>query len=132
MFSVPVQKLKLENRQSKGGRTKRQRGQSGKDRDAGQGSAIISSDPFSSPEISLDENENGIPDECEGEERMYGEGTGDPEAVMQAWADFYEWADQQPWGPDCGLSGAEQFQSMVDKLLELGLPVQYPLGTAQD
>ena len=46
---------------------------------------------------------------------------------MQAWTDFYDWADEQPWGPDSGLSGAEQFQSMVDKLLELGLPVQYPL-----
>jgi hypothetical protein len=85
-------------------------------------------------QLSLDENENGIPDECEeGQDGMFGGGEqdscettdgGDWEARGEAWADYFDWAFEQNWGPASGLSGAEQFQLMVDKLLELDLPVR--------
>jgi hypothetical protein len=85
-------------------------------------------------EISLDENENGVPDECEGEGMMMGAGMMEGEGVAgetptpprEAWAAYYEWVAEQNWGPDSELSGAEQFQLMVDKLIELGLPVRNP------
>ncbi|MFH1418476.1 MAG: hypothetical protein ABII12_09370, partial [Planctomycetota bacterium] len=94
-------------------------------------------------EISEDENENGIPDECEGEGLLGGGGgggnspTGSPEGSAApvplgqvdpeaAWLAFIEWSWEQDWGPDSSVSGAAQFQMMVDKLQELGLPVERP------
>jgi hypothetical protein len=84
--------------------------------------------------VSLDENENGIPDECEQEEMggggfeqesfLFGEELPDREALMQAWAEYFDWAFDQDWGQDSALFGAEQFQLMADKLQELGLPVR--------
>ena len=80
-------------------------------------------------QISLDENENGIPDECEEENRLGGE-FGPPfensEAYWAAVAEYREWAMQQAWGSNSELSGAEQFQRMVAKLQELGLPLRDP------
>lgn len=84
--------------------------------------------------LSEDANENGIPDECEGELLMGG-GSGPPlsgsssSAVFDeeaAWAEFYEWSFAQEWGPDSELSGSEQFELMLDKLKELGLPTGRP------
>jgi predicted outer membrane repeat protein len=78
-------------------------------------------------EISLDENENGIPDECEEQQRGQGmqqESFGDPAAYAEAWAEYWDWARQQTWGPNSEYTGAEQFQQMTDKMRELGLPVQ--------
>ena len=76
-----------------------------------------------------DENENGIPDECEEENRLGGE-FGPPfensEAYWAAVAEYREWAMQQGWGSNSELSGAEQFQRMVAKLQELGLPLRDP------
>jgi len=43
-----------------------------------------------------------------------------------AWEEFYEWAWDRCWGPDCLQSVEEQFQDYVDKLSELGLPVVGP------
>jgi len=37
-----------------------------------------------------------------------------------------EWADAQCWGLSCETTGAEQFQSYLDKLAELGLPTDGP------
>ena len=51
---------------------------------------------------------------------------GDPEALRAAWAEYYEWLHEQDWGPSSELTGAEQFQLMVDKLNEFGLPVRNP------
>jgi hypothetical protein len=51
---------------------------------------------------------------------------GTPTPPREAWAAYYEWVAEQNWGPDSELSGAEQFQLMVDKLIELGLPVRNP------
>ncbi len=93
-------------------------------------------------EISDDENENGIPDECEGEGPLGGgEGGGggapmgapfgDPTpgpvgGVPDAWAAFFDWSMDQSWGPDAEISGAAQFQMMINKLDELGLPMADP------
>jgi hypothetical protein len=91
--------------------------------------------------ISFDENENGIPDECEGEGMMMGGGmmmeeesadgtpapAGEtPTPPWEAWAEYYEWVAEQNLGPDSEPSGAEQFQLMVDKFIKLGLPVRNP------
>jgi hypothetical protein len=66
----------------------------------------------------VDENANGIPDECEGggdglmggggqegcEQGSAGaegtDGNGDLAARMRAWAEFHEWCNAQDWGPD--------------------------------
>ncbi len=93
-----------------------------------------------------DVDENGIPDECEtqqmqgggeGAEAMGGEGmpespSGDegdgqtPEALAAAWDEFYAWNAEQTWGPASGLTGAEQYELLVCKLEELGLPTENP------
>ena len=89
---------------------------------------------------SLDENENGILDECEvellmggsdGESMMSGggegEGTGFDEAA--AWEIFFEWYDEQAlhersdWGT---LSGSGRFHRIMDELQLLGLPFAAP------
>ncbi|MFH1417762.1 MAG: hypothetical protein ABII12_05675, partial [Planctomycetota bacterium] len=94
-------------------------------------------------EISDDENENGIPDECEGAAPEGGGGDsgggplGDSEAPPvtplladvdpeAAWLAFFDWTLEQKRGPDSDVSGAAQFQMMVNKLQELGLPVERP------
>ncbi len=88
-------------------------------------------------EISDDENENGIPDECEGEGLMGGGGApmgapssgptfGPVDDDSDAWAAFFEWSMDQSWGSDADMSGAAQFQMMVNKLDELGLPLADP------
>ena len=78
-------------------------------------------------QISLDEDEDGIPDECEEQMRSGGsELLGDPGSMSAAWTAFNEWAAQQDWGPNSEYTGAEQFQRMVAKLQELGLPVRNP------
>lgn len=41
-----------------------------------------------------------------------------------AWLEFYDWASEQCWGPDCSTTGAEQFQAYVQELEALGLPVE--------
>ncbi len=78
----------------------------------------------------------GIPDECEGEALMGGGSPlgspfsgptlgsvgGDPDA----WAAFFEWSMDQSWGAEADISGAAQFQMMVNKLDELGLPLSHP------
>lgn len=87
-------------------------------------------------EISADVNTNGIPDECEGESLM---GGGGGESMMSssqssesewseeaAWEAFYDWAIAQCWGPNCETGMDEQFQAMIAKLQELGLPAQMP------
>ena len=78
--------------------------------------------------ISEDENENGIPDECEGgRDGGGGGGGGDEDAdTDEAWGEFIEWSLEQEWGPTAETSGAEQFKTMVDKLKELGLPLKSP------
>ncbi len=86
-------------------------------------------------EISDDENENGIPDECEGGGESGGGGEGAPSGdgdqaggadTDAAWAAFFEWSMDQSWGPDADISGAAQFQMMINKLDELGLPLADP------
>ena len=89
--------------------------------------------------ISQDVNANGIPDECEGggggggsaPEGGGGDQGGGDEGLSEteteaAWASFFDWSMQQTWSPAAETSGAEQFQMMVDKLRELGLPMQHP------
>ena len=77
--------------------------------------------------ISEDENENGIPDECEGGRDGSGGGGGDEDAdTDEAWAELFEWSLDQQWGPTAEASGSEQFQTLVDKLRELGLPLKNP------
>jgi hypothetical protein len=86
-----------------------------------------------SAEPSLDCNSNGIPDECEGgsmragmmeqESLTVGLFPGDT-AYAEAWTEYWEWARRQDWGPDSELTGAEQFELMVAKLQELGLPMR--------
>ncbi len=51
------------------------------------------------------------------------QGPGDTDA---AWEALYEWAYDRCWGPDCALTLEQQFQAYVDKLTELGLPVEGP------
>jgi len=77
--------------------------------------------------ISEDWDTNGVPDECEGQQMiaMMGGGGGPPdpgEWDADHWIVFYDWALQQCWGPDCENSMFEQFEAMIDKLRELGLP----------
>ncbi len=95
---------------------------------------------------SNDADENGIPDACEtqqmqgggeGPAAMGGEGMpespagsdGDglsPEELAAAWDEFYAWNAEQTWDPASGLSGAEQYELLVCKLEELGLPIENP------
>jgi len=87
-------------------------------------------------EISEDIDTNGIPDECEGESLMGGGGEesmmssgegGDSEwSEEAAWESFYEWSITQCWGLDCEAGMDEQFEAMIDKLRELGLPEERP------
>ncbi|MFH1417607.1 MAG: hypothetical protein ABII12_04890 [Planctomycetota bacterium] len=88
-------------------------------------------------EISDDANENGVPDECEGEGLLGGgdapTGDGDPtgdglsaDEAEAAWAEFVDWSMQRTWGPDADCGGGEQFQSLVDELEALELPVRSP------
>lgn len=79
--------------------------------------------------FSEDANENGIPDECEesglfGGDSMMGGSEQFPVDEEAAWEAFYEWSFSQCWGPQCALSPSEQFQLYLDKLAELGLPVE--------
>ncbi len=63
------------------------------------------------------------------DEGLQGEGDGLPlseEEQAAAWEAYFDWAAQQDWGPDSERTGSEQFQAMVDKLAELGLPVEQP------
>jgi hypothetical protein len=98
---------------------------------------------------SQDTNANNIPDECEGGQGAMappggGTGSGDGSAICDGdtavvemmntvqsapdlgagWEAYYEWAFDQCWGPDCTLSEYQQFRVYVDKLTELGLPVE--------
>ncbi|MBI5764532.1 MAG: hypothetical protein HZA51_13520 [Planctomycetes bacterium] len=70
---------------------------------------------------------DGIPDECAFERpSMMNEGALDCEPAENldaAWLAFYEWSLQQCWGSNCPLNGAEQYQAIVDKKCELGLPI---------
>ncbi|MBN2560798.1 MAG: right-handed parallel beta-helix repeat-containing protein [Phycisphaerae bacterium] len=70
-----------------------------------------------SSRVSEDKNANGVPDECE-----------NAEDVRQdvARAAFYEWYDRQAWGPKGKHDSRQQFQMVVDKLRELGLPLRHP------
>lgn len=87
-------------------------------------------------EISEDTDTNGIPDECEGESLMGGGGEesmmssgegGDSEwSEEAAWESFYEWSITQCWGLECEAGMDEQFEAMIDKLRELGLPEERP------
>lgn len=76
---------------------------------------------------SRDVNRNGIPDECDSgiEEMTMMSMPACPTAedLNAAWAAFYAWSLQQCWGPNCPLTGAEQYQAIVDKKCELGLPI---------
>jgi len=75
--------------------------------------------------VSLDENENGIPDECEGGQRgELGGDFEDPEELMQACAEYFEWLAGQQWLADPELPGSERFQVIAEKMQELGLPVR--------
>jgi hypothetical protein len=82
---------------------------------------------------SADANNNHIPDECESEgyeNSSAQQGDGESESPCtgfseeECWAVFWDWATQQCWGPDCELSGYEQYQALVSKLNELGLPLE--------
>lgn len=42
----------------------------------------------------------------------------------EAWIEFYDWAQNQCWGPNCPTTGTEQFQAYADDLKWLGLPVE--------
>lgn len=78
-----------------------------------------------SSELSTDENENNIPDDCEEEMMMRGgEGSNfaSSEDEAEAWVEFYEWCFEQEWGTTSELSGSEQFNALVAKQLQLGLP----------
>jgi hypothetical protein len=46
--------------------------------------------------------------------------------LEQAYADFHLWCFAQEWGPGASTSGSEQFQAMVEKMRELGLPLRKP------
>ncbi|HVP12101.1 MAG TPA: dockerin type I domain-containing protein, partial [Phycisphaerae bacterium] len=75
--------------------------------------------------VSPDENENGIPDECEGGQRgVTGGELEDPEELMEAWAEYFEWLAGQGWLAGSELSGGERFGLMAEKMRELGLPVR--------
>ncbi|HVP13829.1 MAG TPA: hypothetical protein VMV94_21830 [Phycisphaerae bacterium] len=75
--------------------------------------------------VSLDENENGIPDECEGGHRgWFGGEFGSPEELMEAWVEYFDWLAGQQWLAGSELSGSEKFQLMTEKMEELGLPVR--------
>ncbi len=72
-----------------------------------------------------DENGNGFLDACEQAVGLpvAAPGTaGSEEALVQ----FYDWSIARTWGPASGLTGAEQFQAVVVKLEELGLPIENP------
>ncbi len=65
------------------------------------------------------------PDAGPGEQEGGGDGLPVSEAELAAaWEAYFDGAAQQDWGPDSERTGSEQFQAMVDKLTELGLPVQ--------
>jgi hypothetical protein len=94
--------------------------------------------------LSLDEDEDGIPDECENLLNRF-EGFGnelldsgpcvglspdpcyDDPTCAAAWEEFYDWSLAQTWEPNSPLTGAEQFQVMLDKLAEIGLPTPYAM-----
>lgn len=42
----------------------------------------------------------------------------------ECWGVFWGWSVSQCWGPDCELSGFEQYQALIDRLNELGLPLE--------
>lgn len=76
---------------------------------------------------SPDRDHDGVPDECAildyGPTMLNSlacEPAGDLDA---AWLAFYQWSLQQCWGPNCPLTGAEQYQAIVNKKCELGLPI---------
>lgn len=84
---------------------------------------------------SADSNNNHIPDECEvqgfqGNAMMQsGEGGGNdyPCASLteeECWDVFWEWSLAQCWGPNCELSGYEQYEALTNKLNELGLSLE--------
>lgn len=76
---------------------------------------------------SPDWDHDGVPDECAFERPLMMNGSAlacEPaENLDAAWLAFYEWSLQQCWGPNCPLTGAEQYQAIVDKKCELGLPI---------
>ncbi|HVP11374.1 MAG TPA: hypothetical protein VMV94_09345 [Phycisphaerae bacterium] len=75
--------------------------------------------------VSLDENENGVPDECEGGQRgVSGGEIEDPQELMEAWAEYFDWLAGQQWLAGSELSGSERFELMAEKMQELGLPVR--------
>ena len=77
--------------------------------------------------ISLDEDQDGIPDECQGQNPPSGmtwqqwfAGSGftgplDPN-YLAAWTALRQWSMQQDWGSNAETTGAEQFQMLVNKL----------------
>lgn len=98
-------------------------------------------------QISQDVDEDGVPDECQNNQFMMsgfqssttsggdgetgggdsGEystsgatGGGEWDAV---WAEYDAWIMGQTWGPDSPFSGPEQFLRLVQKRIELGLPL---------
>ncbi len=92
---------------------------------------------------SYDCNDNGVPDECELEgqdDNANGfldacePGGGLPvagEASTEALVQFYEWSIGQTWGPASGLTGADQFQAVINRLEEVGLPIENPWLSGQ-
>ncbi len=74
-----------------------------------------------------DENANGFLDACEQAASVPVPGPAAAgEASNEALVQFYDWSIQQTWGPASGLTGAAQFQAVIEKLEELGLPIENP------
>ncbi|HVP10342.1 MAG TPA: hypothetical protein VMV94_04045 [Phycisphaerae bacterium] len=48
----------------------------------------------------------------------------DPQELMEAWADYFDWLAGQQWLAGSELSGSERFGVMTEKMQELGLPVR--------
>jgi len=88
------------------------------------GSGFKGTGPSDDSAVSDDDSAGGV-----GEMNTAQQNTGEsrvPQDQDTAREEFYEWAWDRCWGPDCLQSVVEQFQEYVDKLEELGLPVVGP------